>query len=88
MDEVLRGLDFCFVYIDDILVASASEEDHTRHLETLFNRLKDKGIFVIPAKCVLEVPEVRFLGYKDSANGTRPLSEKSKQSVILPCHKR
>lgn len=28
MDEILRGLDWCYVYIDDILVASQSQEDH------------------------------------------------------------
>jgi hypothetical protein len=28
IDEVLRGLDFCYAYIDDVLVASTSEEEH------------------------------------------------------------
>ncbi|XP_076764862.1 uncharacterized protein LOC143431809 [Xylocopa sonorina] len=36
IDEVLRGLDFCYAYIDDILVASSSEEEHRQHLEELF----------------------------------------------------
>jgi hypothetical protein len=26
--EVLRGLDFCYAYIDDVLVASTSEDEH------------------------------------------------------------
>jgi len=39
IDEVLRDLDFCYVYIDDILVASRSEEEHLQHLRILFNRL-------------------------------------------------
>jgi hypothetical protein len=28
MDDVLRGLDFCFAYLDDILVSSRSLGDH------------------------------------------------------------
>lgn len=32
MDEVTRGLDFVFVYIDDILIASRNEKEHNQHL--------------------------------------------------------
>lgn len=84
MDEVLRGLEFCFVYIDDILIASASEEEHLQHLTMVFRRLKDKGILVNPAKCVFGVPEVNFLGYRVSADGTRPLPDKVKAIQHFP----
>jgi hypothetical protein len=36
--EVLRGLDFWYAYIDDMLVASNSDEEHELHLRTLFQR--------------------------------------------------
>lgn len=32
MDQVLRGLEFYYVYIDDLLVASDSPEQHKEHL--------------------------------------------------------
>ena len=35
IDEVLRGLDFCYAYIDDIRIASTSFEEHLQHLENL-----------------------------------------------------
>ena len=35
MDEVTRGLDFAFVYLDDILIASKSPAEHKKHLHTL-----------------------------------------------------
>ena len=35
MDEVLRGLDFCYAYIDNILVA-LSVEKHLEYLQMLF----------------------------------------------------
>jgi hypothetical protein len=40
MDQVLRGLDFCFVYLDDILIASSSEAEHVQHLAEVFQRLR------------------------------------------------
>ena len=34
IDEVLRGLHFSYAYIDDVLVASTSTEEHIQHLGT------------------------------------------------------
>jgi cytoskeleton-associated protein 5 len=75
MDEVLRRLDFCFAYLD-ILVFSRTPEEHEQYLRTLFDRLQRHGILVNPAKRVLRAPEVTFLGYKVSAEGSRPLEER------------
>ncbi|CAK1592460.1 unnamed protein product [Parnassius mnemosyne] len=69
MDEVLGDLDFCFPYIDDILIFSRNEEEHACHLRILFQRLADYGIVVNPAKCVLGVDSVIFLGYRVSKDG-------------------
>lgn len=76
IDEVTRGFDFCYAYIDDILVASVSEREHLHHLEILFQRLRDYGIVVNPSKCVFGQPRVKFLGYLVSSAGTSPLPEK------------
>ena len=32
IDQVLRGLPFCYAYIDDLLIASSSPEQHQEHL--------------------------------------------------------
>jgi hypothetical protein len=40
MDDILRRLDFCFAYLDDILISSRSLEDHERHLRAIFGRLQ------------------------------------------------
>ena len=76
IDEVTRDLDFCFPYIDDILVASATPAEHEEHLRLLFRRLSDHGILLNTAKCVFAASDVSFLGYHISAQGTRPLEDR------------
>ena len=77
MDEVLSGLDdFCFGYLDDILVYSPSPDLHRLHLHQLLSRLKEYGVLINPAKCVWGQPEVTFLGYQVSTAGTQPLHTK------------
>ena len=76
MDEVLDGLDFCFVYVDDVLIGSKSEEEHVQHIREVLSRLEQHGIVLNGEKCVLGVPEVQFLGHLVSARGITPLPEK------------
>ena len=76
IDLVLRDLDFCYAYIDYVLVASTSEVEHEQHLRTLLQRFNEYGVSLNPAKCVFGATEVTFLRYTVSAAGTRPLEEK------------
>lgn len=76
INEVLRNLDFCYAYIDDILVASSNEEEHQRHLQLLFARLHEYGVRINPAKCIFGAPQVHFLGYLVSEKGTKPPPER------------
>ena len=41
MDTVLQGLDFLFVYLDDILVASTNQDEHLEHLRILLQVQRD-----------------------------------------------
>jgi hypothetical protein len=76
MDDVLQGLDFCFAYLDDILVFSRSREEQELHIRVLFGRLQTYGILINPAKCIFRATDVIFLGYKVSAEGSRLLEER------------
>lgn len=78
MDEVLRGLDFCFPFIDDVLIASANDSEHKAHLRAVFERFNDHGILLNVGKCVFAVPEIEFLGYLVSSEGTKPLTDRVK----------
>ena len=73
MDEVLEELDCIFVYLDDILVASNTVEEHHIHLEEVFKRLQQHGLVLHLEKCVFFASSVEFLGQHVSAEGIRPL---------------
>ena len=73
IDDVLRGLDFVFKYIDDLLIASRNKKEHLRHLHIVFDRLAAAGITLHPTKCVFSASEVTFLGHKITASGMSPL---------------
>ena len=77
IDEVLRGLDFAFAYIDDILVSSSSHKEHQHHMKTIFEKLKDYGVILNPSKCIFGASEIDFLGYRVNNQGTTPLPEKT-----------
>ncbi|CAH2039232.1 unnamed protein product, partial [Iphiclides podalirius] len=76
IDEILRGLDFAFPYIDDILVFSRDAEEHAKHLRIILQRLVDYGVVFNVDKCVLGTCEVIFLGYKITKDGICPPEEK------------
>ncbi|HBK82804.1 MAG TPA: hypothetical protein DDZ41_04280, partial [Flavobacterium sp.] len=81
MDQVLRGLDFCFVYIDDVLLASRTEEEHMQHLQLFFERLTKYGINIKPSKCSFGVKQMTFLGHEISEKGILPA--KNRVQAIL-----
>ena len=76
MDHVLRGLDFVFVYIDDILIASTDIEEHLSHLRLVFERFASHGITINLDKCVFGSNIIEFLGHVIDATGIRPLPDK------------
>lgn len=84
MNEVLRGLDCTHCYIDDILVASSSEEEHRKHLRILFKRLDDYGLTINVAKSVFGKSEVDYLGYRISVTGIKPIPERVKAIMEYP----
>ena len=76
MDKVGRGLDFVFIYLDDILVASPSRREHHAHLRLLFHRLHDHGLAINLAKCQFGRSSINFLGHCISQHGVVPLPAK------------
>ncbi|BHF65921.1 hypothetical protein SprV_0200893500 [Sparganum proliferum] len=76
IDQVLRGLDFVYAYIDDLLVASSDAAEHEIHIRQLFERLDSFGVVINAAKCEFGVPSLIFLGYEVNSDGIKPVPEK------------
>ncbi|MCP6606343.1 reverse transcriptase family protein, partial [Klebsiella pneumoniae] len=76
MDEVLRGLPFAYVYIDDVLIASNSEDEHADHLRSVFQRFDNYGIKINPDKCVFGTRSLDFLGHHIDQDGITPLPDR------------
>lgn len=80
---VLVGLVYviCEVYLDDILVIGASEEEFLVNLRKVLTRFRQHGITLNPAKCEFGGEEVEFVGHTISATGTS-FSERKRSKVL------
>ena len=76
MDEILGDIPRVYVYIDDILIASETLEQHLEDLEAVFKTLSANGLVIQRSKCALGKPSLEFLGYTVDENGISPLPEK------------
>jgi len=50
------------VYMDDILVFTETNEQHTAVVREVLKILRDNNLFLKPEKCVYHQPEVEYLG--------------------------
>lgn len=76
IDEVLRGFEFTYAYIDDVLIASKNMHEHEIHLEKVFECLQHFGLKLNLDKCVFAVPKLTFLGHIIDKQGLTPLHDK------------
>ena len=76
VDRVFQGLHLVYTYIDDVLIASKSAEEHKQHLTMVFQHLSEYGIIINPQKCTLGVTQLHFLGHCVNVQGISPLQEK------------
>jgi len=84
MEEVLRGLDFVIVYIDDVLICSKTWEEHLGHLGQVLDRLASAGFTLRATKCKVGVGEVEFLGYVANGDGYKPSEANTAAIEKLP----
>lgn len=64
MRTVLNGLRNVEHYIDDILIATDTWEEHLDTLEELFRRIQQAGMTIKPCKCEFGYSDITFLGHK------------------------
>ena len=76
MDRILGDIPHTFVYLDDILIASETMEQHLEDLERVFKILEENGLVVNRKKCILGASTIEFLGHLCDQHGIRPLPAK------------
>ena len=85
MSLILKDcVDFCDVYMDDIIIYSATMEEHVLHVRTVLETLRDSNLKVKFKKCTFGQKSVEFLGHvlKDG----RIWMRSEKQKVIAEWH--
>jgi len=74
MNDLLRDLvveEKIAVFIDDVMVATETEEEYDEIVEEVLRRLEENDLFVKPEKCMWKVREVGFLGVIIGEDGVR-----------------
>ena len=90
MNNLLRDLvveEKVAVFIDDIMVATETEEGHDKIVEEVLRRLEENDLFVKPEKCVWKVREVGFLGVIIGKDGVKMKKEKVQGVIEWPVPK-
>lgn len=82
MHQVLRGIDGCFSYIDDILLFS--QDNHEKLLHEVLERLNKYGVTLNIDKCEFGKDKITFLGYEISADGIKPPQDRTEAISTYP----
>jgi hypothetical protein len=70
---------FVVVFIDDILVYSKNETEHTKHLHTVLQRLREHHLYAKLSQCGFWLKEIKFLGHTISQEGITVDSDKVRE---------
>ena len=76
--------DFAMAYLDDIIIFSQNEEDHLKHIEIIFKKLKKADLKLKESKCDFFKREIHYLGHLISVDGIQPLPEKLESIHNMP----
>eukprot|EP00731_Ephydatia_muelleri_P009248 Em0004g1586a len=86
MECVLAGLTYeqCLIYIDDIIVFSATFPQHLERLQTVLEHLAAAGLRLKPSKCHFAQNQICYLGHIVSQQGVQADPEKLRAVSMYP----
>ena len=84
MEMLLQGLDGVSVYLDDVLVAGCTFDEHQNRLAEVLQRLENSGMRINKQKCFFLRPSIEYLGHIVDEEGIRPTEEKVKAIKEAP----
>ena len=86
IDQVLTGLKWrtCLIYMDDVLIHTATMSDHVDAIIEVFGRIDKYGLRFKPKKCFICVDSVQFLGHVVTRDGITSDPAKVKAIKEMP----
>lgn len=74
IDETFKGIQgkAVFTFIDDLIIAADTLDEHAEKLEQVFDRLRQSNLQINVDKCEFLKSEVRYLGHTLSEAGIKP----------------
>ncbi|KAK8947051.1 hypothetical protein KSP39_PZI006620 [Platanthera zijinensis] len=86
MNEIFRSFlrRFVLIFFDDILIYSATWEDHLLHVAQVFSTLRQHQLYAKRSKCSFGQPEVEYLGHLVSVEGVKADPRKIENMLSWP----
>ena len=84
MVSTLAGLKGVSVYMNDIVVHGATQEEHDRRLSAVLDCLQKHNVTLNITKCVFGSNEVQFVGFRVSGNGIQPIQSNIDSISTIP----
>ena len=77
-------LNWCIIYLDDVIVFAKMPEEHITRLEAVFKKISDTGLKLKPSKCEFFKKRIHYLGHIVSNKGIETDPEKIEAIVNWP----
>ena len=86
MHDCFGGLNmnWCIVYLDDIIIFSDTKEEHLKKLEAVFQKLAAAGLKLKPSKYFFFKEEIEYLDHVASGEGISTNPKKVKAVTKWP----
>lgn len=78
---------FAIAYLDDIIICSTNQEDHTKHIMLILEKLRYANLSIKLSKCEWVLSQMEYLGFITSFDGIKGNPEKIKTYHSLSCSK-
>uniref|UniRef100_A0A6G5ABF5 RNA-directed DNA polymerase n=1 Tax=Rhipicephalus microplus TaxID=6941 RepID=A0A6G5ABF5_RHIMP len=75
MRRLLQGIPNVVHYIDDVLVATTTWEEHMQTLSELMNRIREAGLKIKPQKSEIGMTSIVFLGHRLGDGTIQPVED-------------
>ena len=63
------NLNWCIIYLDDVIIFSKTPEEHIQRLRGVFQKLWEAGLKLKPSKCEFFRTRISYLGHIVSKDG-------------------